>query len=77
MTQPRFVNSAFDPNQCPLLQGLSPEEQQQRMAEDPMIRQCIGHMKAKGAYPGPCSHLDPVPKTAVRPRRTRAVAALA
>lgn len=31
----------FDPRDCPLLQGLSPEEQRVRMREDPRIRACI------------------------------------
>lgn len=31
----------FDPDQCPMLQGLSPQEQQFRMRTDPMIRACI------------------------------------
>lgn len=59
MTQTKFVNCAFDPNSCPLLQGLSPEEQQARMKDDPLIRQCISHIGEKGKYPGRCSDLDP------------------
>ncbi len=72
MTRPKFVNSAFDPNQCPLLQGLSPEEQQIRMAEDPIIRQCIGHIGKSGVYPAQCSHLDPQPAPGARRRAAKA-----
>lgn len=31
----------FDPRDCPLLQGLSPDEQLLRMQQDPRIRACI------------------------------------
>jgi hypothetical protein len=31
----------FDPDLCPLLQGLSPEEKRRRMDEDPVIRNCV------------------------------------
>jgi hypothetical protein len=31
----------FDPDLCPLLQGLSPEAKQKKMAENPSIRKCI------------------------------------
>jgi len=74
MTRPKFVNCAFDPNQCPLLQGLSEEEQKLRMAEDPLIRQCISHLGENGAYPGRCSDLDPDAARASKTRRRKAVA---
>lgn len=32
---------AFDPKLCPLLQNLSPDEQQARMSSDPRIASCI------------------------------------
>jgi hypothetical protein len=32
---------AFDPKLCPLLQNLSPDEQQERMSSDPRIANCI------------------------------------
>jgi hypothetical protein len=35
------ANPAFDPEACPLLRGLSPAEQKQRMEQDPIIRGCI------------------------------------
>jgi hypothetical protein len=41
MPRPTFVNCAFDPDCCPLLEGLSPEERRIRMAEDPVICGCI------------------------------------
>jgi len=31
----------FDPELCPLLKGLSVEDRRRRMAEDPIIRECI------------------------------------
>jgi len=37
-------NSAFNPDFCPLLQGLTPEEQKLRMEQDPVIRGCIKGM---------------------------------
>ncbi|TAK48540.1 MAG: hypothetical protein EPO23_07905 [Xanthobacteraceae bacterium] len=35
------ISGQFDPNECPLLQGLSPDEQYRRMRTDPLIRACI------------------------------------
>lgn len=68
MPKPTFVNCAFDPNLCPLLQGLTPEQQQQRMAEDPLIRNCIAHLAENGAYPSPCA---PTPADAIRAAKGR------
>lgn len=34
----------FDPTLCPLLDGLSPEEQAERMETDPVIRACVRKM---------------------------------
>jgi hypothetical protein len=31
----------FDPEFCPLLKGLSGDDRRKRMAEDPIIRECI------------------------------------
>lgn len=39
-------NSAFNPEFCPLLQGLTPEEKQRRMEQDPVIRGCMLAMDA-------------------------------
>ena len=36
---------AFDPELCPLLKGLSPEEKRIRMAEDPVIRSCVAQVE--------------------------------
>ena len=58
MPKPTFVNCAFDPNLCPLLKGLSPDEQKARMAEDPLIRNCISHLSENGGYPSQCSDLN-------------------
>lgn len=54
MPRTGYVNTAFDPNVCPLLQGLSPEEQQARMAEDPLIRRCIEALGTGGTTPMDC-----------------------
>ncbi len=35
------AGGAFDPRVCPLLVGLSPEEQEERMRDDPRIARCI------------------------------------
>ena len=41
------ATNAFDPTQCPLLQNLSPEEQQARMRDDPRIAACIEALKCE------------------------------
>jgi hypothetical protein len=42
----------FDPELCPLLKGLSADERRKRMAEDPVIRQCMGAIEgARAASP--------------------------
>ena len=51
MTSTAPANPAFDPEFCPLLRNLSPEEQRRRMEEDPIIRSCIGGL-AKNDGPG-------------------------
>lgn len=38
--QPNICRT-FDPEACPLLKGLSPEERRRRIAEDPIIRNCV------------------------------------
>jgi hypothetical protein len=40
--------SHFDPDLCPLLEGLSPEAKQKRMREDPIIRNCIAAIEGAG-----------------------------
>lgn len=40
--------SRFDPRNCPLLQGLSAEEQRQRMRDDPRIRACVTAVEGGG-----------------------------
>lgn len=39
----------FDPRLCPLLAGLPPDEQEERMRDDPRIRACIDTMAGKAA----------------------------
>lgn len=36
-----YVNGVFDASRCPLLNGLSPEEQDRRLRTDPRIRSCM------------------------------------
>ncbi len=36
-----IANERFDPRLCPLLQGLPPDEQQERMRNDSRIAACI------------------------------------
>jgi len=35
------MHGAFDPRLCPLLAHLPPEEQEQRVRDDPLIAKCI------------------------------------
>ncbi|MDI9850148.1 hypothetical protein QM467_19100 [Rhodoblastus sp. 17X3] len=39
----------FDPGNCPLLAGLSPDQQAARMARDPRIRNCIAQLEGNAA----------------------------
>jgi hypothetical protein len=39
------VKRRFDPGDCPLLAGLSPDEQTARIARDPRIRNCIAQLE--------------------------------
>ena len=39
----------FDPTRCPLLQGLSVEEADLMMANDPRIRACVAAIEGKAA----------------------------
>jgi hypothetical protein len=75
MTATRTTRCSFDPALCPLLQGLSAEEQARRMREDPMIRACIaaldsptGEMLACPGVRGP----DAAPARAQPPPRAGA-----
>lgn len=54
MPRPTFVNCAFEPALCPLLQGLPPEEQRRRMETDPLIRNCRLAIEKGGSYPAQC-----------------------
>lgn len=47
--------SVFDPMMCPLLAGLSPEEQAERMEQDPAISACIRRLGAGTGGPHCCS----------------------
>lgn len=55
MPRPIFDKCAFDPNHCPLLQGLSPEEQKVRMESDPLIRACVRAVECGDKYPDHCA----------------------
>ncbi len=52
MCQAMLGSGGFDPTLCPLLQHLSPEEQQERMKSDPSIAACIGALKSPVAAGG-------------------------
>jgi hypothetical protein len=43
------ANRRFDPRLCPLLQGLPPDEQQERMRTDPRIAACIASLGGESA----------------------------
>lgn len=47
--------SIFDPMMCPLLAGLSPEEQAERMEQDPAISACIRRLGTGTGGPNCCS----------------------
>ena len=74
MSQPKFTRCAFDPACCPLLQGLTEEEQQRRMATDPLIRACVSGVEAGAGYPQQCLPSEP-PGVAGRKRLRRTAAA--
>ncbi len=40
---------SFDPGLCPLLAGLPPGEQEERMRDDPRIRACIAAVEGTAA----------------------------
>ncbi len=46
---------SFDPTRCPLLQGLTSEEADRMMANDPRIRACIAAMECGTPSVGSCS----------------------
>lgn len=56
--RPTQPSCAFDPNLCPLLQGLTAEEQQARMESDPIIRACVQSIAGGGAYPVQCGTIQ-------------------
>jgi hypothetical protein len=41
MSRTATPNPAFDPEFCPLLRNLSPEERKLRIEQDPVIRNCV------------------------------------
>lgn len=38
----------FNPDLCPLLDGLSPEAKRKRMQDDPIIRNCVAAIEGAG-----------------------------
>lgn len=54
MPETKTSGCAFDPNQCPLLQGLPPDEQAFQMQTNPVIRACAQGMQAGGKMPLRC-----------------------
>lgn len=44
----------FDPTRCPLLQGLSTEDADRMMREDPRLRACIGAVESGKPDLEPC-----------------------
>lgn len=72
MSHTASPNAVFNPAQCPLLQGLSPEEQKARMASDPVIRACISSLETEGELLAPCgtARLKPRRKAAPADRPT-------
>ena len=70
MPKQRACSTSFDPNLCPLLKGLSPEEQQKRMAEDPLIRACMAHVDGGEDMAAACRSMGPdVVHDAIRTRK--------
>lgn len=45
---------SFDPSRCPLLQGLTSEEADRMMRNDPRIRACVAAMDAGTPPNEPC-----------------------
>lgn len=60
----------FDPHRCPLLQGLSPEQQKLMMATDPRIRACMGAIAS-----GTTTNLEPCVAKMVSAHEKRGVKA--
>ena len=56
----------FDPTRCPLLQGLTTEEADRMMANDPRIRTCMAALAA-----GTTASLDPCAAKMVRAHEKR------
>jgi len=53
MCETHLTYGSFDPCSCPLLMGLSPEEQLERMQNDPVIAACIA-AQAGGTFANSC-----------------------
>ena len=68
MGRSAFGNNAFDPAMCPLLAGLTPDEQKKAMETNPMIRACIHSVEAGQDYPHQC-RTPPRPQAGTSPAR--------
>jgi hypothetical protein len=52
MCQAMMGSGVFDPSLCPLLQNLSPDEQERRIRSDPMIAACVRSIAGEEAPTG-------------------------
>lgn len=52
------ANRRFDPRLCPLLQGLPPDDQQERMRTDPRIAACIASLGGETGSPSTAKRLQ-------------------
>ncbi len=64
----------FDPNRCPLLQGLSPEEADRVMRTDPRFRACVASTEAGTPDLEPCAAEPAEPRAPSRRRKTAPIA---
>jgi len=69
MVHARAGAMRFDPEFCPLLKGLSPEEKRARMESDPLIRACIQSVETGNPYPVECNPHRPAAAGLARPRK--------
>lgn len=58
----------FDPERCPLLQGLTSEEADRMMRTDPRMRACIAAVSAGEPSLEPCVSEKAADREAVTPR---------
>lgn len=54
----------FDPDLCPLLKGLTPEERRARMTGNPRISACIAAFDGVGQPAAVCPHPELLPRPA-------------